>query len=66
MREALARLEGLSEEQSGQWERMAYNGRCRIRTCDPFGVNEVRYHCANRPETWIYSTPGLVFCQENN
>ena len=24
-------------------------GRCRNRTYDPFGVNEVRYHCANRP-----------------
>lgn len=24
-------------------------GRYWIRTSDPFGVNEVRYHCANRP-----------------
>ena len=24
-------------------------GRYKIRTCDPFRVREVRYHCANRP-----------------
>lgn len=24
-------------------------GRYWVRTSDPFGVNEVRYHCANRP-----------------
>ena len=24
-------------------------GRYRTRTCDPFRVREVRYHCANRP-----------------
>lgn len=26
------------------------DGRYKIRTCDPFGVNEVRYRCANRPD----------------
>ena len=26
-----------------------YGGRYKIRTCDPFRVREVRYHCANRP-----------------
>ena len=25
------------------------SGRYKIRTCDPFRVREVRYHCANRP-----------------
>ena len=28
---------------------MPGGGRCGVRTRDPFGVNEVRYHCANRP-----------------
>ena len=28
---------------------MSGGGRCGVRTRDPFGVNEVRYHCANRP-----------------
>ena len=31
------------------FEPCAWGGRCGVRTRDPFGVNEVRYHCANRP-----------------
>ena len=33
------------------WERGAPNGGGRywVRTSDLFGVNEARYHCANRP-----------------
>jgi hypothetical protein len=26
-----------------------YGGRYWVRTSDLFGVNEARYHCANRP-----------------
>ena len=29
--------------------RFGIRGRYKIRTCDPFRVREVRYHCANRP-----------------
>src|SRR5690242_16628542 len=40
-------------------------GRYKIRTCDPFDVNEVRYHCANRPcfREKKY-TPGGLRCQQ--
>ncbi len=31
------------------WREDKTGGRYKIRTCDPFDVNEVRYHCANRP-----------------
>ena len=31
------------------------DGQYKIRTCDPFDVNEVRYHCANCPLTKEYT-----------
>ena len=33
----------------GRRIRKDVGGRYKIRTCDPFRVREVRYHCANRP-----------------
>ena len=30
-------------------------GRYWVRTSDLFGVNEARYHCANRPLSMSYS-----------
>src|SRR5689334_20719436 len=33
-------------------------GRYWVRTSDLFGVNEARYHCANRPSCGGNSTPG--------
>ena len=33
------------------------NGRYWIRTSDPFRVKEVRYRCANRPETTLRTAP---------
>lgn len=37
---------------------MPGGGRCGVRTRDPFGVNEVRYHCANRPRWRNYARSG--------
>ena len=31
------------------WISMLLGGRYWVRTSDLFGVNEARYHCANRP-----------------
>jgi hypothetical protein len=33
-------------------ERAFKGGRYWVRTSDLFGVNEARYHCANRPDAF--------------
>ena len=39
----------ISENTRKRYIQEEYGGRYKIRTCDPFRVREVRYHCANRP-----------------